>query len=99
MKINLHKIEEMKISEFANKHDLVMEVNERDLPVGHPLRFYACFAHTEVKDGCILIGTYGNGDCPEQAINNYAKEIQFQTIVVNARSQNRREITVPRLKA
>ena len=59
MKINLHKIEEMKISEFANKHDLVMEVNERDLPVGHPLRFYACFAHTEVKDGCILIGTYG----------------------------------------
>ena len=43
--------------------------------------------------------TFGNGDCPEQAINNYAKEIQFQTIVVNARSQNRREITVPRLTA
>ena len=99
MKINLYKIEEMKISEFADKHGLVMEVHERKCPVGHPLRFYACFAHTEVKDGCILIGTYGNGDCPEQAINNYAKEIQFQTIVVNARSQNRREITVPRLTA
>jgi hypothetical protein len=99
MEINLHKIEEMKISEFADKHGLVMEVRERKCPVGHPLRFYAIFAHTEVKDGCALISTYGNGDCPEQAIKEYAKEIQFQTLVVDAFGPNRREIMVPRLIA
>lgn len=98
MKIEKHEIDGMTIEEFADKHDLVMEIHERRTPIGDPSRYYAHFKSAEAKEGtCCLVGLFGNGSTPEEAITNYAREISLRTIIINAMRDNRREIIVPRL--
>lgn len=87
------------LEEFATRHGLQMEVNERsrkdlgdDWPHG---RFYASFKDAEIKDGCVLISTFGNGTTPEEAIAEYAKRILGQRLVIDAGCRNRREIDAP----
>ena len=98
MKITIDVIPVSSICEFAEQHGLELEVKERKVEVGSENRYYACFVRTEVKDGGLLRGEFGNGSTPEEAIDNYAKEIEIKTIVVNAYSDTeRKEIEVPRL--
>ncbi len=97
MKIERIEIERTTIEDFADKHDLIMEVRERALPNNSRMRYYAYFKHSETKEGCILSGTYGNGHTPEAAIENYAHELEHKLLVINSMSYNRREIEVPRL--
>jgi hypothetical protein len=97
MKIVFHTMEEQTIEQFADTHKLTMEVYERSLPIGHKERFYAHFERCEIIDDCVLIGAFGNGRTPEEAIANYATEISMKRIVIDAFSQERREIEVPRL--
>jgi hypothetical protein len=98
MKIEYQTIEEMTISEFADKHGLKMIVKERKLPDGHSERFYAFFDCAEVKEWIVLRSEYGNGSIPEDAILNYAREISLKKLVINAMSPDKRkEIEVPRL--
>jgi hypothetical protein len=94
MKIVFHTMEEQTIEQFADTHKLTMEVYERSLPIGHKERFYAHFELCEIIDNGVLIGAFGNGRTPEEAIANYATEISMKRIVID---QNRREIEVPRL--
>ena len=75
-----------------------MEVNERRVPIGSPARYYALFKSCDVKDGCLLVGSFGNGATPEEAIANYAPKIALRTLVYKAFSKNeRKEMKVPRL--
>lgn len=105
MKITYDKIEEMTLNEFAKKYDLEMVVRERDreimsMPhIGHGGRFYAYFKRTEVKDGSILCGSFGNGATPEDAINNYACEISGKRLVKNAYRDDRVDIHPTRITA
>lgn len=97
MKINMHLIKETDISDFADMHNLTMGVYERGLSMPNLPRFYAHFEDVEVSDGCILKSIIGNGDCPDQAILEYAHAIQLKVLVFDAYGPNRKEILVPKL--
>lgn len=57
--------------------------------------FYASLTNVEVKDGCILEGTYGNGATPEEAIRDYYKQIVGKNLVYRAMNKEyRREYVV-----
>lgn len=85
----------MTINEFANMHKLDMHVHERDDP---SLPRYSAKFNAEVSDGRMLIGEYGNGSIPDEAIADYAKRISGKTLVYGAYTLWRREIKVPTLK-
>lgn len=97
MKIQRGDVKNQCIEAFAEEHGLVMKISERKKPVGDPSRYYASFKSAEVKDGPVLIGKYGNGKTPEEAIKEYAKEIDMKILVIDAFGPGRREIDVPRL--
>jgi len=97
MKIKRENIPSMTIEQFADAHNLVMEVNERRRPEGDPSRYYAHFEHCEVGGDGFLRGAYGNGATPEDAITEYAAAISLKRLVVGAYTPERREIDVPRL--
>ena len=66
--------------------------------MGDPSRYYAHFKSAEAREGtCCLIGLFGNCSTPEEAIKNYAREINLRVLIIDAMSETRREITVPRL--
>jgi hypothetical protein len=59
-------------------------------------RWMAQIERAELKDGSILSGNYGTGKTPDQAINDYIKQIKGKLIVINATSEKyRREYVVP----
>lgn len=100
MKIERHEIETASIEAFADKHGLVMEIRERKKPIGDPSRYYAHFKSAEAREGThCLIGLFGNGRTPEEAIAEYAETISLRTLIIDAMSKERREIEVPRLSA
>lgn len=81
-----------KISDFADKHGLEMEVHERS-----KVTYYAHFSHVELKEGSILIGAFGDGKDETSAILDYAEKISNRLIVVRSTTNERREIAVPLL--
>ena len=102
MKIEINEQPRMTIEEFADLHDLTVDVNERTPSMmgdrwTEESRYYAQFRDSEIKEGRMLAGTYGNGCTPEQAISDYASEISEKLLVLHAfsHSQERREIWVP----
>ena len=96
MKINITYNEDPKtLEEFAELHNLTMWVRERSLGLQHFGRFLASFEDSDVKDGSVLIGSYGNGNTPEEAIADYSCQIQDKLLVIDAYGPNRREIWVP----
>jgi len=99
MKMTIFPVPQMTLEEFADANNLEMEVHERQLPDGHPARFYAEFKNCEVKQGGCLIGTYGDGATPGEAIANYAPQIALKHLVINAGTPQRMEIIAPKLKA
>jgi hypothetical protein len=98
MKIEKHEIERISIEEFADRHGLVMEIHERDLPAGNRGRYYACFKSSAIMEGrSILASATGNGSTPKKAIADYAKRISRRQLVLNAYGSDRKEINVPKL--
>lgn len=97
MRIAEETITQGTIEEFANAHDLTMNIRERRRPLGDQSRFYASFDRCDVKGDGVLIGSCGNGATPEAAIANYAEAISMKRLVWNAHGEDRREIDVWRL--
>ena len=91
-------IDEGTIEAFAEQHDLTMEIHERRRSIGAKDRFYAIFKSCEVKKGHYLLGSFGDGDTPEHAILQYAKNISGKVLVFNAWSKDRKEIAAWRFK-
>lgn len=96
MKTVINRVPEMSLAEFADQHDLTLEISERRHP-GLP-RYYAAFQRCEVMEDHCLVGVHGNGQTPEDATADYALRISLTRIAVNAYREDRREIEVPRLK-
>ena len=85
----------MTILEFAD--EINKELVVRYYP-NQDCRVSAHFDHCEVKDGTRLVGEFGESDNPEEALNDYAYNIQGKALVFNARSTcQRQEFTVPKL--
>ena len=103
MKIELHELSGMSLSDFADKYGLIMVVRERN-PKDHgadgwkpEMRYYACFKNVEVTESGVLRGVFGDGATPELAIANYAKRISGQVIAIDAFGKNRQDVCVPLL--
>ena len=94
MIIERHLLTRSSIDDFADEHGLTMEVHERSAKPS-PTRFYAHFSHCDVVDGMMLVGEFGNGASEQDAVRAYAAAISDKTLVVNAHTQERREIHVP----
>lgn len=104
MKIVVKQPETLTLEQFAERHDLTMELTERPLeawegPKAAMDRWMARFQDTDVVDGSLLVGTCGNGPTQTEAMNDYAKKISGKKIAVDPFEQNglRRDIWVPRL--
>jgi len=98
MKTERHPIKEQTIEEFADQNDLVMEIYERGANRFDGVeRFYASFKHAEVFEDCFLVGSFGDGNTEEEAITDYAARISEETLVMDACTDHRKEIYVPRL--
>lgn len=52
------------------------------------------FQNCEVKGAGVLIDTFGRGLTFEDACENYLNEVSGKTLVFNACSENRKEVTV-----
>jgi hypothetical protein len=89
----------MTLKEFAERHDLVMEVGERPRWgwKDDSSRWHAAFKGAEVKCDGVLIGEWGEGPTPEGAIADYASKLPGETLVIDAYTDRRREIRVPDL--
>lgn len=57
-------------------------------------RYMARF-EAEIKGDGVLIGKYGNGRTPTEAINSYVKKIKGQILVFNSYTDRRVELKVP----
>ena len=97
MKTKITAIPESTIEKFAEELDLEMVIKERREPVGSPMCYYASFSYAEEQNNGFLISNYGNGATPEDAVNDYAKQIEMKTLVIHDYTDARREIKVPRL--
>lgn len=100
MNITITRVgEQLTFAEFADKHGLEMQVAERtidDYIKRHKIaRWCAHFKHAEVKGPGILSSVSGNGDTPEQAIADYARQLPGQLLVIDAFRPTRREIQCP----
>lgn len=62
------------------------------------LDFTLSFEGAEVMENGCLIGEHGNGYSIDEALHDYAKSIQCKQIAINAYSDHRKEIMLPRLK-
>lgn len=97
MNIELHEIEKSTIEDFAERHGLTMVVRERHKPIDKHDRYYAFFKNAEVKNNAFIISLFGNGQTPEEAIEEYSKFISLRTLIFDAKTDGRREIEVPNL--
>lgn len=82
----------MIIMEYADAINQQLEI--RYYP-NQGVRFSAQFARCEIKGDGVLIGAYGDGCTPQNALDDYVKQIAGKTIIFNASTPNRREFMVP----
>lgn len=96
--MRIERINEQNILDFEKEHGLDLVVTERSKEYHNPVfKFYARFETTETMDGGLLIGEYGNGNTPEEAIHDYCFRISEKRIVFKAMTDERKEIKVPKL--
>lgn len=98
MKINL--IETKEILDLEKEIGYELEVNERPISsasIKGLHRFYVSFKEGEVMQGGCLIGSSGNGNTIDEALQDYAKQISCTRMVFGAYTNNRKEISFPKL--
>ena len=54
-------------------------------------KYYCSFEGAEVKEAIGLIGAFGDGDTPNEAIADYVARIQGKVLVLGAHRDERRE--------
>jgi len=99
MKIIKKEVERMTIEEFADRHELEMEVIERSPKNVKEMGIERYCAHfngfPDINKGNFLYSEFGNGNTEKEAIKDYAKKISEQTLVFTVIGTSRKEIEVP----
>lgn len=90
LNVCLYTKEEMKIS----AEDILLLINKKISKRIVNNEIYVSFENCEIKDGNFLSGCYGIGDTIPEACEDYLKKICNKTLVFNAYSEHRKEITV-----
>jgi hypothetical protein len=83
MKIIYERVPVTTLQKFVEKNNLSILVSERKNPVDPTTRFYARIPHSEVSDGHVLRGVFGNGATEYEAIRNYVPEISGKRLKVD----------------
>lgn len=98
MKINL--IEKKEILDLEKEIGYELEVNERLISSASKAdlhKFYVSFKKGEVMQGGCLISSSGSGNTIDEALQDYAKKISFTRMAFGAYTNNREEISFPKL--
>ncbi len=82
------------LSAFAESHGLSLRLYERSR-VGGAARWMADFKNVEIKWDGILSSAMGNGNTPEEAVEDFKRRICGVRLVENAMKDDRREWDVP----
>ena len=83
----------MTLIEFADIVDSTLRIHY--YPIRKRKKFCCSFEYAEISVPPILIGESGDGDTPEEAMNDYADKIRGKRLVFNAMSDNRSTYKVP----
>lgn len=93
MKINRNTLKRPTLEEFADKHDLTLEIGERPKEYGLP-RYFAYLKDVYLDEGCVVVGTSGNGDDEQSAVQDYVKRLNGQLLTIRPFDPSRRKKTV-----
>lgn len=85
----------IKLADFADLHGLSLRATNYG---GSPERITCAFEDCEVKQGSMLVGTYGEGTSLKSAMADYANRISNCVLVKNAHTFERQEFQTPLLK-
>lgn len=96
MRLQIVRLPRETIQEFAERHDLTMQVYERT-HAECPDKYYAKFANSDIVEGCCLLGAYGNGHTIKSAIAAYAERISGCCLVIAGNTNSEIRINVPQL--
>lgn len=79
--------------EFGDRHGLSLDVRER----GHSSspRYYVSFPNVEIMERGMLASYHGDGDTPDAAAADYARQLAGRRIAIDAYTDERVEIDVP----
>lgn len=71
-----------------------LEGEELEVSMNNSGEINVCYKGAEIKDGIFLIASYGRGKDYEEACDDYLSQIRGKTLVFDAYSKYRREVTI-----
>lgn len=100
MEMRIEIPEALSIEEFSVANGLILVVHKRspkDIQRFNVPQYWAEFENVEVSTGGgkFLCSTMGQGETIAEAMRDYANRISEERLVVNARTDARREIDAP----
>ncbi len=100
MIINRQKeIRQVEILDYEKEIGVELVVNERNsYAINNGLkRYYVSFKNSEILGFGTLTSLSGNANTIDDALEYYCNEISNKTLVLNAYTENRKEIQIPTL--
>lgn len=92
----------MTIYDLVILHNLELEIHHRTVRNYGPKSgggrispFYCSIKYASTLRDVFLEGTYGNGETPQESINNYVEKLKGKTLIVNFPHKPRLELNVP----
>ena len=85
MEMEIKRLKQMTIQEFADKHKLVMVAEQIE-----PKKWLACFKNAETLNDIFLRSEAGYGPTMWDAVKDYARIISNETLVVDACNPGKR---------
>lgn len=85
----------VKFSDFTELHGIQVRVHERPVTCGKYTKRWYAESSAEVKGHGVLRGNVGDGDTPEEAVEDYKAQLLGNVIVFEAYNVTRREIQCP----
>lgn len=73
---------------------LSLEFEELEVSATSAGKIHVRYKGSDIKDGMMLVGSYGRGETFEESCDDYLSKIRGKTLVFNAGTRDRREVTV-----
>lgn len=95
IELQLDNVTGSPLSNFADKHGLVLIIKERGKIYRRAgrSRFWAEFNGVEIKNGAL--SNHGNGETQREAVLNYARKISGKRLVISDHYYDRIEVDAP----
>ena len=73
---------------------LSLDIKELEVSATNTGEIHVRYKDTDIKDGMFLVSAYGRGKNFEEACTDYLSQIRGKTLVFDACTKHRREVTV-----